>query len=88
MKYYVFCLALVCIAEFILHSVIPGFSDALLLNSDVVMQQPWRLLTSVFLHGSIGHLFYNLFALVLFGFMLESIVGSKRLLLFFAATIK
>ena len=48
--------------------------------------RPWILLTAVFLHANISHLFYNLFALALFGFILESIIGTRKfLILFFVA---
>ena len=37
----------------------------------------------MFLHGSFEHLFYNMFALALFGSILEKIVGSKTFLIVF-----
>jgi len=40
----------------------------------------------MFLHGGVTHLLYNMFALALFGFILEKIVGVKRfLIIYFAA---
>lgn len=42
--------------------------------------QPWRLLTSVFLHGGFGHLLLNMLTLVFLGLLAERLVGSKRLL--------
>jgi len=44
---------------------------------------PWQFLTAVFLHGSITHLLYNLFALVFFGIVLEKIIGSSKFLILF-----
>ncbi len=41
---------------------------------------PWQFITAIFLHGSVAHLLYNLFALFLFGIILEKIIGSKRFL--------
>ncbi len=37
----------------------------------------------MFLHGGGGHLLYNMFALLLFGFILERLIGSKRFLFVF-----
>lgn len=42
--------------------------------------QPWRLLTSMFLHGGFGHLLLNLLTLVFLGLLTERLVGSKRML--------
>ncbi|QJX45655.1 rhomboid family intramembrane serine protease [Hymenobacter taeanensis] len=43
--------------------------------------QPWRLLTSCFLHGGPGHLLMNMSSLVFLGLMTESLTGRGRLLL-------
>ena len=40
--------------------------------------QPWQLFTYAFLHGSFNHLFFNMFAVFMFGFPLEKMWGSKR----------
>jgi len=62
---------------FIFQIFISGFTDFFVLNGDA-WTQPWRFLTAVFLHGGIAHLLYNLFALALFGSILEKLVGGKR----------
>jgi len=54
-----------------------GFTEFLVLNQES-WTQPWRFLTAVFLHGGIAHLLYNLFALALFGSILEKLIGGKR----------
>jgi membrane associated rhomboid family serine protease len=38
----------------------------------------WRLLTAAFLHSGVGHLVFNMFTLVLFGPMVEQILGVRR----------
>ncbi len=43
----------------------------------------WRLLASNFLHGSVGHLIANLFALAIFGPILERVLGARRYLLLY-----
>lgn len=40
--------------------------------------QPWQLISYAFLHGSFNHLFFNMFAVFMFGFPLERMWGSKR----------
>jgi uncharacterized protein len=87
MKFYSLWLAVICIFALILQALIPGFTDALILNHSA-FSQPWRFVTSIFLHGSVAHLIYNLFALVFFGMITEKLAGSRRfLVLFFASGI-
>ncbi|SHJ73205.1 rhomboid protease GluP [Hymenobacter daecheongensis DSM 21074] len=43
--------------------------------------QPWRLLTSCFLHGGVAHLLLNSLALLFLGRLCETLVGPGRLLL-------
>jgi membrane associated rhomboid family serine protease len=40
--------------------------------------QPWQLITYSFLHGNLTHLFFNMFALYMFGGELERLFGQKR----------
>jgi len=63
-------------------TVSPGFTDALVLNQASYFE-PWRFLTSIFLHGGFAHLLYNLFALALFGSILERLIGGKNFLAVF-----
>lgn len=48
--------------------------------------QPWRLLTSLFVHGGVMHLLLNMFSLWLLGLMLEQRVGAGRLLAVYLAS--
>lgn len=43
----------------------------------------WRLLTAVFLHGGLWHLFFNMFTLHWAGGRLEEMRGSRELVLFY-----
>jgi len=79
MKYYAFWIAIILVATFALQSFVNGFTDALILNESS-FSQPWRFITSMFLHGSLSHLLANLFALLLFGFILERTIGSEKFL--------
>lgn len=45
--------------------------------------QPFQLVTYMFMHGNFSHLFFNMFALWMFGNTLENIWGPKRFLLYY-----
>lgn len=45
--------------------------------------RPWQLLTYGFLHGGWTHLFFNMFALFMFGSEIERLFGSKRYLIYY-----
>jgi len=45
--------------------------------------QPYQIFTHMFTHGSIGHIFFNMFALWMFGKILENFWGPKRFLNFY-----
>ncbi|MGB3543441.1 rhomboid family intramembrane serine protease [Rubrivirga sp.] len=48
---------------------------------------PWQIVTSAFMHGGIGHIFFNLFGLWMFGGTVERELGSKRFLIFYFACV-
>ena len=48
--------------------------------------KPWQFITYMFLHGSFGHLFFNMFALWMFGYALENIWGPKRFIFYYLVT--
>ncbi|MFZ5942266.1 MAG: rhomboid family intramembrane serine protease [Bacteroidota bacterium] len=48
--------------------------------------RPWQILTHMFMHGGIAHLFFNMWALWMFGKTLESVWGSKRFLIYYLVT--
>jgi len=43
----------------------------------------WQVMTYMFLHGSLGHIFFNMFALASFGTVLERQWGATRFLVFY-----
>jgi membrane associated rhomboid family serine protease len=45
--------------------------------------RPVQLLSHMFMHGGITHLFFNMFALFMFGRVLEMVWGPKRFLIYF-----
>lgn len=48
--------------------------------------QIYQLVTHMFLHGNLMHLFFNMFALWMFGRTLEYDLGSKRFLIYYMVT--
>ena len=49
--------------------------------------RPWQLVTYAFLHGSIAHIFFNMFALFMFGRALELYWGARRLVMFYLVCV-
>jgi rhomboid protease GluP len=53
------------------------------INSLIEQGQVWRLITPVFLHGSITHVLLNMYALFILGKSLESVYGHGRFLMLY-----
>jgi len=45
--------------------------------------QVWQLITYQFMHGGFGHIFFNMFALWMFGMQIENMWGSRKFLFFY-----
>jgi len=45
--------------------------------------KPWQFFTYMFLHGGIDHILFNMFALWMFGSILENLWGPKRFIIFY-----
>lgn len=50
------------------------------------IEQPWRLVTAIFLHGSLLHIGFNMWILLDIGPMVEELYGSARYLFLYIAT--
>jgi membrane associated rhomboid family serine protease len=48
--------------------------------------EPYQLVTHIFMHGGFMHLFFNMFALWMFGRVLESVWGPKRFFIYYFVT--
>ena len=48
---------------------------------------PWQLLTYGFLHADLGHLFFNMLALVMFGSQLEHRWGHRKFLIYYLVCV-
>ncbi|MFC2100476.1 rhomboid family intramembrane serine protease [Bacteroidota bacterium] len=47
---------------------------------------PYQFITYMFMHGGIGHIFFNMFAVWMFGSALENVWGPKRFLVYYFIT--
>ncbi len=47
---------------------------------------PWQFVTYMFLHGGLAHLFFNLFALWMFGQSIENLWGTRRFVTYYFLT--
>jgi len=48
--------------------------------------RPYQVVTHMFMHGGLTHLFFNMFALYMFGRVLESVWGPKRFFIYYMVT--
>lgn len=48
--------------------------------------RPWQFITYMFMHADFTHLFFNMFALWMFGYLIENFWGAKRFLTFYFVT--
>ena len=74
---------------FVAQFALPGIMKSLELypaSSDAF--EPWQLATHFFMHStdSLMHIFFNMFALVIFGVQLEQVWGPKKFLIYYIAT--
>lgn len=77
-------------------NVLVYFGASLLLKSNAAMLymfyhtnpnfEPYQIVTHMFMHGSTMHLFFNMFALFMFGPILEMTWGPKRFLIYYFFT--
>jgi len=65
----------VCIVVFLLHNISAQLALWPLYSNYF---QPWQLISYAFLHGSFNHLFFNMFALWMFGLPIEKLWGSRK----------
>lgn len=47
---------------------------------------PYQFITYMFMHGSFSHIFFNMFALWMFGSVLEQVWGPKKFLIYYFVT--
>lgn len=64
----------------------PLMSRLFALNPITFVKRPWQLVTYMFMHGGIGHLFFNMYTLFIFGSVLENVWGTRKFLTFYFVT--
>jgi membrane associated rhomboid family serine protease len=47
----------------------------------------WQLVTYGFMHGSLTHIFFNMFALYMFGSEIERLLGASRYVVYYSACV-
>jgi membrane associated rhomboid family serine protease len=68
---------------YIVTLVVPTLIISLGLIPFVILDRPWTIITSIFLHGSIGHLLANMVTLYFFGRYLCALLGERKFLVIF-----
>ena len=74
-------------AVFLLQQILPSLVPALALWPVGAGFQPWQLLTYAFLHGSLLHIGFNMFALYMFGSPVERVFGPRRYLAYYLVCV-
>lgn len=74
----------VCVAVFLLQNISGQLALWLIFSGYFA---PWQLFTYAFLHGGFNHLFFNMFALWMFGLPVEKVWGSRRFAEFYLVCI-
>ena len=69
------------ILVFIFGYVIPSLDINLALSLNTFAQRPWAIVTSMFVHNGIWHIFGNMLTLFFFGNFLIRLIGAGRFLL-------
>jgi membrane associated rhomboid family serine protease len=77
------------VAMFFLESVAPGALAQLALwpIGEGAGFGLWQLITYAFLHGSLLHLGFNMFALYMFGSAIERVFGAQRYLIYYVVCV-
>ncbi len=69
---------ILCVAIFFLQIGIPQLTPLLSFVPAHALSAPWTIVTSLFVHANVAHLFFNMWALFVFGPFLERRIGQKR----------
>lgn len=77
-------LLLINVVMFVLSWAFPNVGGMLALHYfESPLFEPYQIVTHFFMHAGIGHIFFNMFALVMFGAQLEKVWGAQRFLFFY-----
>jgi len=87
-------LIVACILMFLITCLLGGFSSILSVTVNVALKlganyqglvkhEPWRLITYMFLHGSLAHLLINMYSLFVLGTQTETFYGKVKFLIIY-----
>jgi membrane associated rhomboid family serine protease len=68
------------VVMYVLTLVVPGLGDQFMFVPALILSRPWSIITYMFLHGGLGHIFFNMLALYIFGPRIEARLGGRRFL--------
>jgi len=71
------------VAVFALTLAAPDVMQPFILVPALILSRPWTMVTYMFLHGGIWHIFFNMLGLYFFGVRLEDFLGGRRFLLLY-----
>lgn len=63
---------------FFVQQTAPAVTQQLAFVPMLALAKPWTIVTYMFLHGGLGHIFFNMLGLYFFGPRVESRLGSER----------
>ena len=66
------------IAVFFVQYTMPAVTDALVFVPRFALFRPWTIVTYMFLHAGLSHIFFNMLGLYFFGPRVEGRIGSRR----------
>ena len=76
--------ALVFVAQMVMDKTAPGLTGYIALYSyQSELFKPYQLVTHMFAHGGFMHILFNMYALWMFGSVLERVWGPKKFLIFY-----
>ncbi len=80
-------LIIINLLMFLAAQVLPVFAHQLALYPIISLHfQPFQIVTHMFMHGGVTHLFFNMFTLFMFGGEIERVFGPKRFLFYYLLT--
>lgn len=65
-------------AAFVVQNMVPGLTQELAYVPALALVRPWTAVTSMFMHGDVMHLFFNMLGLYFFGSAVEGRLGARR----------
>jgi membrane associated rhomboid family serine protease len=71
------------VVVYLISMIAPGVVNAFMLVPAYVLVRPWTLVTYMFLHGGMWHIFFNMLGLFFFGPRLEVELGGRDFLLLY-----